>query len=432
MSADERPQHETEPEHRTHQPKVPRALFGRSDVCNCRLRDGNITPGNAIKNPRGKQQRNIVQQDGDREERIPDGGAEKGHEQNWPPAADIRQLSQHGRGEKLRDGKRRRQTTEQNVSLRERHARGQQIFGRIGIREKLRDHGKQNPDSQEIDENREVNKCERTALRRHMRREEGAMVAENARCRQGSRGIFHKRPLHLAATLFRMTTSSEAKAWIKANKHVLVERFASLTCFPPEATPLSIFMAGSPGAGKTEIAHAIVQESNIPIVHVDADAIRAVIPGFDGKNASIFQEAATVGVDKLYDYALKHRQSVLLDTTFTPYPMVRSNVERSVRRNRPVIIMYIYQKPEWAWKFTKARERIEGRVVPREAFIRQFLDAPQCADRIHDEFPKKVALFVFRKDLYPRAKQRYFERVKSIRDTITIPYNQDDMERLIR
>lgn len=230
----------------------------------------------------------------------------------------------------------------------------------------------------------------------------------------------------------RMTTREAAEAWVKKHKHILIEHFANLTTVPPEQNPLSIFMAGSPGAGKTEIARSIVKDSNIPIAHIDADAIRALIPGFTGKNASVFQKAATVGVDKLYDAVLKHRQSVLMDTTFTPYAMAKDNVERSVRKGRQVIILYIYQKPDLAWKFTKARELVEGRIIPREAFIRQFLDAPRCVEKMLGEFQDHVAVFVIRKDLAPRAKQQYFERVRTITEKIRIPYSEDDLQRLIR
>lgn len=230
---------------------------------------------------------------------------------------------------------------------------------------------------------------------------------------------------------WRMTKSEEAKALVKKNKKFILEHFANLCTVPPEPNPLSIFMAGSPGAGKTETARSIVKDSNIPIVHIDADAIRTLIPGFTGKNASVFQKAATVGVDKLYDHVLKHRQSVLMDTTFTPYTMAKDNVERSVRKGRQVIILYVYQKPDLAWKFTKDRELVEGRIIPREAFIRQFLEAPRCVDRILGEFHDHVAVFVIRKDLAPRAKQQYFERVRTITEKIKIPYSEGDLRRLI-
>ncbi len=45
--------------------------------------------------------------------------------------------------------------------------------------------------------------------------------------------------------------SEKAKKFVKENKKFLIEKFASLNKFPSKEKPFSIFMAGSPGAGKT-------------------------------------------------------------------------------------------------------------------------------------------------------------------------------------
>ena len=44
-------------------------------------------------------------------------------------------------------------------------------------------------------------------------------------------------------------------------------------------------------------------------------------------------------------------------------------------RGRTVQLHYIYQDPLAAWAFVKKREIVEGRCVPREAFIRKFFEA---------------------------------------------------------
>ena len=228
-----------------------------------------------------------------------------------------------------------------------------------------------------------------------------------------------------------MSTSEEAMAWVKKHSKQLIEAFASSDHFPRETEPLTIFMAGSPGAGKTETACSMVKNSNVRLVHIDADAIRSKIPGFIGANASLFQSAATIGVEKLYDHILKHRQSAIVDTTFTPYEKVYKNVERSIKKGRPVLIVYVYQEPVLAWNFTKARERVEGRNVPRTSFIRQFLEAPVCVQRIHDEFPNQVKIAIVRKDVLAHGMQEYHEYVQKIDKNIYRKYSRDDLERLI-
>jgi len=53
--------------------------------------------------------------------------------------------------------------------------------------------------------------------------------------------------------------TKKAVEHIKANKKELIERFASLSIFPIENIPVSVFMAGSPGAGKTEFSKNLIK-----------------------------------------------------------------------------------------------------------------------------------------------------------------------------
>ncbi len=48
--------------------------------------------------------------------------------------------------------------------------------------------------------------------------------------------------------------AEEAKKFIKKNKKLLIEKFANLDLYKPVVSPVTIFMAGSPGAGKTEFS----------------------------------------------------------------------------------------------------------------------------------------------------------------------------------
>jgi adenylylsulfate kinase-like enzyme len=228
-----------------------------------------------------------------------------------------------------------------------------------------------------------------------------------------------------------MSQSEDAVLWVKKSKKLILERFADLKKFPKEENPLTIFMAGSPGAGKTETARAWIKNIATPIVHIDADAVRSMIPGYDGKNASLFQRAATIGVEKLFDHVIEHHQSVILDTTFTPYEKAKKNVVRALKKERSVLVIYVYQDPLQAWSFAKAREIVEGRVIPKDSFIRQFLDAPKCVQSIIDEFGSAIQVDVVRKDIQKGSQQQYFERISKIDDVISAAYNRDNLERII-
>lgn len=228
-----------------------------------------------------------------------------------------------------------------------------------------------------------------------------------------------------------MSQSDDAILWVKKNKNLILERFADPKKFPKEEHPLTIFMAGSPGAGKTETAKALIKRLPLPVVHIDADAIRAMIPGFNGTNASVFQAAATVGVEKLHDHVLANGLSVVVDTTFTPFAKAHSNVTRSIKKNRSVVIIYVYQDPIQAWKFAKARELVEGRAIPRLSFIKQFLEAPRSVDRMVAEWRENVQAYVVRKDILTKKSEEYFELIQKIEDVVQFKYTAAELERLI-
>ncbi|MDP3042897.1 MAG: zeta toxin family protein [bacterium] len=172
-----------------------------------------------------------------------------------------------------------------------------------------------------------------------------------------------------------LTDSERAKEFIKKNKRLLFEKFASDKIYKPNEKPISLFMAGSPGAGKTEYSKRFIEKFNSDMIRIDADDIRQIIPQYNGANSDVVQGAASIAVDILYSHALKNKYNLLLDGTFAKFDIVYRNVERSIDKNREVMICYIYQDPLVAWAFTKKREKLEGRMVPKKAFIEAFINA---------------------------------------------------------
>ncbi|MBI3255577.1 MAG: zeta toxin family protein [Candidatus Andersenbacteria bacterium] len=115
-----------------------------------------------------------------------------------------------------------------------------------------------------------------------------------------------------------------------------------------------MFMAGSPGAGKTEVSKRLLSRFEQKPLRIDADEIRTLMPGYVGANACLFQKAATKGVHILYDLALEKSYNAILDGTFAYYDVLQ-NIQRSLDRGRKVEIFFVYQSPYHAWGFTKKR-----------------------------------------------------------------------------
>jgi UDP-N-acetylglucosamine kinase len=187
----------------------------------------------------------------------------------------------------------------------------------------------------------------------------------------------------------------EAIAYAKANKRSRCKALTDPNVYPAEDTPVSIFMAGSPGAGKTESAKELIAQLEVgtgapKILRIDPDELRSEFPGYTGANSSLFQAAASIWVDRMHDLALQQRQSFILDSTLSNYDRAKGNVERSLNRGRPVVILYVYQSPLLAWGFVQAREAEEGRNILPERFIDQYFAARDVVNALKKHFGPRI------------------------------------------
>lgn len=223
--------------------------------------------------------------------------------------------------------------------------------------------------------------------------------------------------------------------FIKKNKKLLIEKFASLEKYAPVTDPLTFFMAGSPGAGKTEYSKGFIEnlqaeQPGIKIVRIDPDEIRKIIPGYIGSNSWQVQKAVCFGVEPLLDHVLHKNLNFVLDGTFSNYEKSKNNIERCLRRKRRVGIIYIYLKPEVAWSFTKKREKLEGRPVPLEAFVNDFFLAKENVQKMKEEFGSQIHVSLVIKDNEGTVKKTPFE-VDKIDSYIDKKYTKEELEDLI-
>ncbi|MDP1845808.1 MAG: zeta toxin family protein [Candidatus Moranbacteria bacterium] len=222
----------------------------------------------------------------------------------------------------------------------------------------------------------------------------------------------------------------EAEAFIKEHKKSLIARFADPEKYHSVEHPISLFMAGSPGAGKTEVSKRLIEQfaDNAP-VRIDADDIREMFPSYTGVNSHIFQRACTTGVNKLFDYVLDHKLNVILDGTFA-YERAMENIERSLKRDRRVIIYYLFQDPVIAWKFTKIREETEGRRVSKEVFICSFLRARENVNEAKAHFGEKIELNMIIKD-FTNNFEKVFSNIGSIDKYLPRVYTKNELEKIL-
>ena len=164
----------------------------------------------------------------------------------------------------------------------------------------------------------------------------------------------------------------------------------------PAAKKTAIFMAGSPGAGKTEVATAL-EEMLSNICMIDADVFRSQFPEYNGSNSREFQGGASLLVEYSLDYVLKKGYSFILDGTFAIGKSIE-NIERALKRDYLTTIYYVFQDPVIAWNFTKRREISEGRHVPKERFINAFINSRENISKVTEKFGDLVEVIIVIKD----------------------------------
>lgn len=203
--------------------------------------------------------------------------------------------------------------------------------------------------------------------------------------------------------------------------------------FVHEANPVSVFMAGSPGAGKTEASIELLNlkgADGAKVLRIDPDELSAELPGYTGNNAWLFQRAVTPIVERIHDLALDQQQSFLLDGTLSSYSVAEKNIERSLKRRRTVQILYVYQEPEQAWKFVQAREAADGRRIQPEDFARQYFAARDAVNSLKAKFGKEIYVDLLMKN-NDGSHQFYRAGVDQIDNHIPENYSVTDVRRIL-
>ena len=196
--------------------------------------------------------------------------------------------------------------------------------------------------------------------------------------------------------------------YAKAHKQNFVKRVVADKIMVPDK--VAIFMAGSPGAGKTEVATALAELSDNLCI-IDADD---------------FQKGASWLVDHAFTHLLKEGYSFILDGTFAIGKSTQ-NIQRAIKRNYEVSLYYVYQDPFIAWQFTKEREKAEGRFVPKERFINAYFKSRENIAKVKEIFGDAVELIVIFKD-YENKISEVLEDVENIDLILPKQYTVEELE----
>lgn len=224
-----------------------------------------------------------------------------------------------------------------------------------------------------------------------------------------------------------------AEFFARKNKLKIAKEKTNPEIFPPEEFPVSVFMAGSPGAGKTESSRKLIEKltkDGRSVLRIDIDEFRPIFEGYKGDNSYLFTSAASIIADKIHDLALKNKQNFIFDGTLSNLGRARENIRRSLGKNRFIQIVYVYQDPKQAWEFVKGRETKEGRKIPRETFIEQYFIARENTNTLKREFGKDIEIFLIVKNIDGTDSSSH-GNIEIIDTYIPEKYTRDDLRKII-
>ncbi len=216
---------------------------------------------------------------------------------------------------------------------------------------------------------------------------------------------------------------------LKKNRDIVIDTYANKRDYISDPAPVTLFMAGSPGAGKTEVSKRLIARFKNKPVRIDADEIRTLCEGYEGKNAHIFQRAATKGVQILYDTVLSRSLNAILDGTFA-YANAMENIENSLKKGRKVEIYFVYQNPLQAWDFTKKREKLEQRRVVKSVFINAYFKSIDNVNLAKSKFGRDVELNLMIKD-FEKNLERLELNIEKVDHYFPKIYTKEELEELL-
>lgn len=219
--------------------------------------------------------------------------------------------------------------------------------------------------------------------------------------------------------------------WTKAHQKEIVDKIISDANLLPQNNPMAIFMAGLPGAGKTELSNGFIKEMRIRPIRIDMDELATVIEGYKPENADLFRAGATRLLNNLFDKTIKKHLDFIMDGTFGS-PKALLNVERVLKRGYTVQLAYAFQDPKLAWQFTKAREKVEHRAIKEEGFIEAYYKTINNLHELAKLNHEKVTIDIFVKNADNTVGRRIRKITENqIDEILKVMYNKDKLKEYI-
>lgn len=215
--------------------------------------------------------------------------------------------------------------------------------------------------------------------------------------------------------------------WARQNKKSLIAKVVTSHAAKPQDMPIAIFMAGIPGAGKTEFIKRLFGPSADAVI-IDLDEIVKLFPGYSPDKYYLYRSAGFIILDECVTYCRKKKLNFILDGTFG-YTKALENIKHALKRH-DVVIMYVWKDPSQAWQHTKDRELIEKRKIDRKGFIHSCANVPDNLKKVRERYGENLPIVAFKRnesnDDYTITRDP-----REVDKIINIRYTEEELEGLL-
>ena len=156
----------------------------------------------------------------------------------------------------------------------------------------------------------------------------------------------------------------KVRDWLKKNGNL--DR--TIDKFFREQFKMAVFMAGIPGAGKTELVRRLTPDPFGGFTIIEHDELVKLLPNYKPELAYNYRPAGSALISAILKRVWSQGQSFIIDTTLSS-STGKNNIKKTLARGYNVTVIHVHQSPDQAWHLTQKREIVTKRGISRDGFV---------------------------------------------------------------
>lgn len=182
----------------------------------------------------------------------------------------------------------------------------------------------------------------------------------------------------------------------------------------------TIFLAGAPGAGKTEFLETVLDTENFIVI--DIDKYRQYFKWYNGRNADLYQDSCSRVATRIFDYCIKNNLKLIFDGTLTSEIWLK-NIKKALEKERKMGIVLIYQDPVISYSYTIARQERNERKVDIDTFLRIYYSSIHYVFEVVEKYTE-IQFVIGSKNKKREWKQFFYRKKDKFDKHFHVEYNE--------